>query len=111
MGGSKAVSTVGGMRGTCVAELIYLNKFAVERLNSVECVPAGVTLGFVAYQNFTIVLEGEIALQVIRHISRKKAMVAVVARSINHSPRPADIQGVIINEHISDTVADSVEIY
>jgi CIC family chloride channel protein len=75
-----------------------------------ESVPAGVTLGDVAYRNFTIVRENDIALQVIRRLSRKHAMMAVVIRG-HGVPRPADVRGVITKEHVSDSVTDSIEIY
>jgi CIC family chloride channel protein len=71
---------------------------------------AGVTLGHVAYRNFIIVRESDIALQVIRRLSRKLAMMAVVVRG-HGTPRPADVLGVITKEHVADSVIDSIEIY
>ncbi|MGP1678752.1 MAG: chloride channel protein [Burkholderiales bacterium] len=73
-------------------------------------VNAGVTLGDVAYRNFTIVRENDIALQVIRRLSRKHAMMAVVIRG-RGTPRPTDILGVITKEHVADSVTDSIEMY
>ena len=69
-----------------------------------------VTLGDVAYQNFTVVRENEAGIQVIRRLARKRAMMAVVIRD-KRAPRPRDILGVITKEHVADSVTDSVQIY
>ncbi len=89
--------------------------FGVLRINTglrrgVERMSEGVTLGDVAYRNFTIVRANDIALQVIRRLSRKHAMMAVVIRG-KHVPRPADVLGVITKEHVADAVTNSIEIY
>ena len=73
-------------------------------------VNTGVTLGDVAYRNYTVVRDNDIALHVIRRLSRKHAMMAVVMRG-RGTPRPGDILGVITKEHVADAVTDSIEIY
>lgn len=89
--------------------------FGVLRINtglrrSLEHVHAGVTLGDVAYRNFTIVRENEIAIEVIRRLSRKHAMMALVIRD-RRVPRPDHVLGVITKEHVADSVTESIEIY
>ncbi|MBE0622413.1 MAG: chloride channel protein [Burkholderiales bacterium] len=75
-----------------------------------EHMHVGVTLGDVADHNFTIVRANELGITVIRRLSRKRAMMAVVVRD-RRVPRPADILGVITKEHVADSVTDSVQIY
>lgn len=90
--------------------IVGVLRINTELRHSLEHVFAGVTLGDVAYRNFTIVRENEVAIDVIRRLWRKQAVMAVVMRG--HSvPRPADVLGVITKEHVADSVADSVEIY
>ena len=89
--------------------------FGVLRVNTglrqgMERTQSQVTLGDVAYQNFTVVRENEAGIQVIRRLARKRAMMAVVIRD-KRAPRPRDILGVITKEHVADSVTDSVQIY
>ncbi len=75
-----------------------------------EHMHAGVTLAEVALQNFTIVRANESGIAVIRRLSRKHAMMAVVVRD-RRVPRPADILGVITKEHVADSVTESIQNY
>lgn len=89
--------------------------YGVLRINTalrrgLEQMHAGITLGDAAQQNFTIVRENEAGIRVIRRLSRKRAVMAVVVRD-RRVPRPADILGVITKEHVADSVTDSIQIY
>lgn len=94
-------------RGEHILGVIRINtglRHGLERLHT------DVTLGEVAYRNFTIVREDEIAFNVIRRIWQKKAVMAVVVRG-QGVPRIADVLGVLTKEHVADSVAESIEIY
>ena len=81
--------------------------------HGLESLHTNVTLGDVAYRNFTIVREDEIAFNVIRRLWRKQAMMAVIIRSqsVSRVPRAAEVLGVLTKEHVADSVAESIEIY
>jgi CIC family chloride channel protein len=64
----------------------------------------------IANQNFTIVFEEDIVIDVIRRLWRKHAMMALVIR-VHGVPRPEDVIGVITKEHVADSVASSVDVY
>jgi CIC family chloride channel protein len=70
----------------------------------------GLTLGDVASRNFTLVGEGETAFEVIRHMWRQSAIMAVVVRG-RGIPPGIDVAGVITKEHVADSVADSIKTY
>lgn len=76
----------------------------------IEHLYAGVTLGDVADKNFTIVRANEIAISVIRRLSRKRAVMALVVPD-RRVPRPAEVLGVITKEHVADSVIDSIQNY
>lgn len=78
--------------------------------HGLESLHGDVTLGDVAYRNFTIVREDDVAFNVIRRLWRKNGIMAVVVRG-QGAPRAADVIGVITKEHVADSVAESVEIY
>jgi CIC family chloride channel protein len=64
----------------------------------------------IANQNFTIVFEEDIVVDVIRRLWRKHAMMALVIR-VHGVPRPEDVIGVITKEHVADAVASSVDVF
>ncbi|HRI91602.1 MAG TPA: chloride channel protein [Accumulibacter sp.] len=70
---------------------------------------AGITLGDVAHRNFTVVREDDTGLAVIRRLSRKRALMALVVQG--RVPRPAGVLGVITKEHVADSVAESIQVY
>jgi CIC family chloride channel protein len=89
--------------------------FGVIRVNTglrrgLESTNTGVQLGDVANRNFTVVREDETAIDVIRRMWRRKAIMAVVVRG-RGVPRGSDVAGVITKEHVADSVADSVKAY
>jgi CIC family chloride channel protein len=71
---------------------------------------SSVTLGSLASRRFTIVREDDIVFDVIRHIWRKQAVMAVVVRG-GSVPQPGDVAGVITKEHVADSVASSIRVY
>jgi CIC family chloride channel protein len=81
--------------------------------HGLESLHTNVTLGDVAYRNFTIVREDEIAFNVIRRLWRKQATMAVIisSQALQRLPRHADVVGVLTKEHVADSVAESIEIY
>jgi len=95
---------------TTANRLLGVLRINTELRHGLERVHAGVSLGDVAYRNFTIVRDNDSALEVIRRMWRKQAIMAVVMRG-RTVPRPEDILGVITKEHVADSVADTVEIY
>jgi chloride channel protein, CIC family len=89
--------------------------FGVIRVNTglrrgLESTNTGVQLRDVANRNFTVVREDETAIDVIRRMWRRKAIMAVVVRG-RGVPRGSDVAGVITKEHVADSVADSVKAY
>jgi chloride channel protein, CIC family len=89
--------------------------FGVMRVNTAlhpasTGVQPGVALRTLASRNFTIVRQDEVVFDVIRRIWRRGATMALVVRG-RGVPRPADVLGVITNEHVADSVASSIEVY
>jgi CIC family chloride channel protein len=70
----------------------------------------GLTLGKVASPDFTIEQAGDIMFNVIGHMWRMKAVMAVIVKD-EHDPRANDVIGVITKEHVADSVADSIKPY
>jgi len=69
-----------------------------------------VTLGALVAKNFVIVNEHDVAVNVLKTISRAHAAMAIVI-SRTAPGEPDKVAGVITREQISDTVARSVELY
>jgi CIC family chloride channel protein len=69
-----------------------------------------VTLGELVAKNFVIVNEHDVAVKVLKAISREHAAMAIVI-SRTAPGAPDEVAGVITREQISDTVARSVELY
>jgi CIC family chloride channel protein len=89
--------------------------YGVIRVNTglrrgLEGAHTGLSLGEVASRNFTVVGEDETAFDVIRRMSRRGAIMAVVVRG-RGVPRGSDVAGVITKEHVADSVADSIKAY
>jgi CIC family chloride channel protein len=85
------------------------NIYGVIRVNTglrrgLEAAHTGVSLGDVASRNFIEVPEDETAFEVIRHMWRRNAIMAVVLRG-------GEVAGVITKEHVADSVADSIKAY
>ncbi len=83
--------------------------YGVIRVNTglrrgLETADTGVSLRDVASRNFIVVSENETAFEVIRHMWRRNAIMAVVVRG-------GEIAGVITKEHVADSVADSIKAY
>jgi chloride channel protein, CIC family len=74
---------------------------------------SSVTLGEVARRDFTIVHEQDVVFDIIRRMSRRDAVMALVVNTTSNRaiPRPRDIRGVITKEHVADSVAETVSIY
>ncbi len=70
----------------------------------------GLTLGEVASPHFTIEQAGDIMFNVIGHMWRMQAVMAVIVRDEN-DPRATDVIGVITKEHVADSVAESIKPY
>ena len=68
----------------------------------------GVKLGDVASKEFTIAREDDIMFDVINRMWRRKATMAVVARTSGR-PHADDIEGIIAKEHVADSVAASIK--
>jgi CIC family chloride channel protein len=90
--------------------------YGVIRVNTglrrgLEGAHTGVNLGDVASRNFAVVGEDEAAFDVIRHIWRRSAIMAVVVRGHRGAPRATDVAGVITKEHVADSVAESIKAY
>jgi CIC family chloride channel protein len=73
----------------------------------------GVTMGDVARKDFTIVQESDAVFDIIRRMSRRGVMMALVVDLPNKRtiPRPSQIRGVITKEHVADSVAKTISIY
>jgi CIC family chloride channel protein len=63
-----------------------------------------------ATHNFTIVREGDVIIDVIHRMWRRKATMALVVHG-GGKPRPRDVVGVITKEHVADSVALSTNVY
>ncbi|HTR83464.1 MAG TPA: chloride channel protein [Reyranella sp.] len=72
---------------------------------------AGLTLRDLASRDFTIVGENDVVFDVIRRLSRRKAIMALVVKDQKGVPRAEDVLGVISKEHVADSVAASIEVY
>ena len=48
---------------------------------------------------------------VIRHMWRRDAFMAVVVGKERGTPRAGDVLGVITKDHVADSVAASIQIY
>jgi CIC family chloride channel protein len=104
---------VGRMRHVAVTENNRI--LGVLRVNTALRVTSegghsSVALRDIASRDFTIVRENDIVFDVIRRISGKKALMALVVRG-RGVPRPEAIAGVITKEHIADSVASSISVY
>jgi CIC family chloride channel protein len=69
-----------------------------------------VRLRDVASRGFTIVREGDAAIDVIQRLWRKQATMALVMRG-RGLPRPENIVGVITKDAVADSVASNVTLY
>jgi CIC family chloride channel protein len=72
---------------------------------------SGLTLRDLASRDFTIVGETDVVFDVIRRLSRRKAIMALVVKDQQGVPRADDVLGVISKEHVADSVAASIEVY
>jgi CIC family chloride channel protein len=75
-----------------------------------ESAYTGVTLGDVAQKNFIIAGADEIAFDVIDHMWREGAAMAVVVHN-QAKARAEDVRGIISKEHVADSVAESIRPY
>ena len=71
----------------------------------------GVTLGDVARKDFTIAREDEVLFDVIQHMWRRHATMAIVVNNTPKIPRADHVVGVISKDHVADSVADSIKGY
>jgi CIC family chloride channel protein len=73
----------------------------------------GITMGDIARKDFTIVQESDAVFDIIRRMSRRGVMMALVVDLPNKRtiPRPSQIRGVITKEHVADSVAKTISIY
>jgi CIC family chloride channel protein len=71
----------------------------------------GATLGELATRNFVVVRGDEVMFDVIRHMWRQDAFMAVVVGEGPETPRAGDVLGVITKDDIADSVAASIRIY
>lgn len=71
----------------------------------------GATLGEVTRRNFIIARADDIVFDVISHMWRNKAIMAVVVNGHDPVPRGDNIVGVISKEHVADSVAESIKTY
>ncbi len=71
----------------------------------------GATLGELATRNFIITRGDEVMFDVIRHMWRHNAFMAVVIDKERGTPRAGDVLGVITKDHVADSVAASIQIY
>ena len=97
-------------RGNRISGVLRINTGIRQRLGGTK---TGITLGDVARRDFTIVQEDDAVFDVIRRMSRRGVMMALVtaARKKGTIPRPAHIRGVITKEHVADSVAQTISIY
>jgi CIC family chloride channel protein len=89
--------------------------YGVLRVNTgirrgLEGTVTGLSLRDVASRNFTVVVENETAFEVIRHMWRLNAIMAVVVRG-RGALQASEVVGVITKEHVADSVADSIKAY
>jgi len=70
-------------------------------------------MGDVARKDFTIVQESDAVFDIIRRMSRRGVMMALVVDLPNKRtmPRLFQIRGVITKEHVADSVAKTISIY
>jgi len=71
----------------------------------------GVTLGDVARHNFIVARSDDIVFDVIAHMWRAKAIMAVVVTGDGLALRGDQVVGVISKEHVADSVAESIKTY
>jgi len=71
----------------------------------------GATLGDVARHDFIVARAEDIVFDVISHMWRAKAIMAVVVSGHDPSPRGSQVVGVISKEHVADSVAESIKTY
>lgn len=76
----------------------------------VESAPAGVPLGEIVQRNFTVAREEDIVFDVVNRMTRRGAAMAVVTKAKGR-PRASDVVGIISQEHIADSVAESIKPY
>lgn len=77
---------------------------------AVDSTESNATLRTIASRKFIIVRESDIIFDVIRRLSRRNAEMALVVRG-RGVPRTQNVIGIIVKEHIADSVASSIEVY
>ena len=72
-----------------------------------------ITLGDVAWKDFTIVREKDVVFDVITRMSKRDVAMALViaTNSYRGIPRPHHVRGIITKEHVANSVAKTVSIY
>jgi len=103
----------GRMRHVVVTEgnhLVGVLRVNTALRHATEGSQSPVTMGDIAYRNFTVAREDDIVFDVIQRIWRRHAVMALVVRG-KGVPRPGDVVGVITKEHVADSVAESVKVY
>jgi chloride channel protein, CIC family len=71
----------------------------------------GATLGDVARSDFIIAYRDDIVFDVISHMWRNRAIMAVVVSGRDAVPGGEQVVGVISKEHVADSVAESIKAY
>ncbi|HET7879778.1 MAG TPA: chloride channel protein [Acetobacteraceae bacterium] len=103
----------GGLRHVVVTRnsaIVGVIRVNTDLRRTVSAAGNNVRMGDIAQRNFTIVREDAVMFDVIARLSRKRAVMAIVAPRRGR-PRADNILGVISKEHIADAVAQSVRIY
>jgi CIC family chloride channel protein len=97
-------------RNNRISGVLRINTGIRQQLARVE---TSITMGDVARKDFTIVQKSDAVFDVIRRMSRRGVMMALVVDLPNKRaiPRPQQICGVITKEHVADSVAKTISIY
>jgi len=90
--------------------VIGVIRVASSLLKATHLAQTSLSLRDIASHRFTIVHEHDVVYDVIRRMRRKRAEVAIVVRA-SERPSAHNVLGVVTNEQIADSVAESVDVY
>jgi CIC family chloride channel protein len=76
-----------------------------------ESAYAGVMLGDIAQNNFTVARANDVVFDVVERMWNRGASMAIVTKTASRTPRGKDVVGMISKEHIADSVAASIRPY
>ncbi len=75
-----------------------------------EAAYSGVRFADVAQRKFTLARETDVMFDVVAHMARRRANMAVVVSGAGR-PRAAQVSGIISKEQVADSVAESIRSY